>query len=40
MNQVAEDKTTMRRLSVAIFAMCLGTLGIVVLAVTVGHHFG
>lgn len=37
MNDMVEDKTTMRRLGVAIFAMCCGTLTLVVLAVTIGH---
>lgn len=35
MTQVAEDKTTMRRLGVAIFAMCIGALGLVALAIFV-----
>lgn len=32
-----DDKTAMRRLGVAIMAMCVGALGIVVIAIAVGH---
>lgn len=39
MSEAVDDKTTMRRLGMAIFGMCVGTLGIVVLAITVGKHF-
>ncbi len=36
-NAGVDDKTTMRRLGMAILAMCCGTIGIVILAVIVGH---
>lgn len=32
-----DDKTTMRRLGLAILAMCCGTICIVAIAITVGH---
>lgn len=34
---VVDDKTAMRRLGVAIVAMCVGALAIVVIAIAVGH---
>ncbi len=34
-----QDKATLRKLGIAVFCMCIGALGLVVLAVTVGHHF-
>lgn len=36
MSEAVDDKTTMRRLGLAVFAMCCGALGLVFLAVTVG----
>jgi hypothetical protein len=32
-----QDKATMRRLGIAVFCMCIGALGLVVLAITVGR---
>lgn len=32
-----EDKATLRRLGFAVLAMCVGALGIVALAISVGH---
>jgi len=32
-----DDKTAMRRLGLAILAMCVGALGIVAIAIAVGH---
>lgn len=42
MNQVIsntgnQDKATMRRLGIAVICMCIGALGLVALAITVGH---
>ncbi len=34
-----QDKTIMRRLALAVGCMCIGALGLVVLAITVGRHF-
>ncbi len=36
-NTVVDDKTAMRRLGMAIMAMCMGTVGIVIIAIAVGH---
>lgn len=37
--EVVDDKATMRRLSLAVLAMCVGALGIVVIAITVGRLY-
>lgn len=37
MNQIVEDKNTLRRLALAVLGMCIGALGLVVVAVIVGH---
>lgn len=34
----AQDKATMRRLGIAVFCMCIGALGLVALAITVGRN--
>lgn len=31
-----DDKTTMRRLGLAVMAMCVGAIGLIVLAISVG----
>lgn len=36
-DSATQDKTTLRRLGIAVFCMCIGALGLVVLALTVGH---
>lgn len=36
-NTTVADKATMRRLGMAVMAMCAGTIGIVVLAIIVGQ---
>lgn len=36
-NPIVDDKTAMRRLGMAIMAMCAGTVGIVVLSIVVGQ---
>lgn len=40
MSEVVDDRTTLRRLSLAVFAMCIGALGLVAIAIAVGnlHH--
>lgn len=37
MNQIAEDKNTLRSLGLAVLGMCVGALGLVAMAVLVGH---
>lgn len=37
MNQIAEDKNTLRRLALAVLGMCIGALGLVAIATLVGH---
>jgi hypothetical protein len=37
MNQIAEDKNTLRSLGYAVLGMCAGALCLVALAIVVGH---
>jgi hypothetical protein len=37
MNQIVEDKTTLRRLGLAVLGMCVGALCLIALALVVGH---
>lgn len=37
MNQIAEDKNTLRSLGLAVLGMCVGALSLVAMAVLVGH---
>lgn len=40
MNSNVEDSVTLRRLGTAIGMMCLGALGLVAVAITLGKIFG
>ena len=33
-----QDKATLRKLGIAICCMCVGAMGLIVLALTVGHY--
>lgn len=35
----SQDKSTMRRLGIAVTCMCIGALGLVALAIAVGNSF-
>lgn len=37
MNQIVEDKNTLRRLGLAVLGMCIGALGLIAVATLVGH---
>jgi len=37
MNQIVEDRNTLRRLGLAVLGMCIGALCLVALAAVVGH---
>ena len=36
-NITVDDKTTMRRLGFAVLAMCAGAIGVIILAISIGH---
>jgi len=37
MNEIVDDKTTLRRLGTAILAMCIGAISLMAIAILVGH---